>query len=205
MTDPLLSLPVVDFTSGALRHRLQFGGGRGQDLPRAVGMKHGKCPRIIDATAGQGKDAFLLASLGSEIVMIERSDAMHDLLANALIKAHAAGGIYQEIATRMTLVHGDSITLIPQMAEQIEAEVIVVDPMHPPRKKSALVNGDMRKIQALVGTDPDQKQLIETAIANAQKRVVVKWPTKADRLPGLRAPSHQITGKAISFDVFMVG
>ena len=63
----------------------------------------------------------------------------------------------------------------------------------------------MQKIQALVGTDPDQRQLIETALGVAQKRVVVKWPTKAARLEGLRAPSHQIIGKAISFDVFMTG
>ena len=205
MTEAQNALPVVDFTSGAVRHRLQFGGGRGQDLPRAAGLKQGKCPQIIDATAGQGKDAFLLASLGAKVTLIERVDAMHDLLANALIKAAAAGGIYQEIAARMTLLHGDSITLIPHVAEEIKAEIIVVDPMHPPRKKSALVNGDMRKIQALVGTDPDQKQLIETALSHAQKRVVVKWPTKAARLEGLRPPSHQVTGKAISFDVFMVG
>lgn len=196
----MIDLPSCDFTSGAVRHRLQFGGGRGQDLPKAVGMKKGLSPSIIDATAGQGKDAFLLASLGSLVTLIERVDVMHDLLANALIKAKAAGGIYQEIAERMTLIHGDSISLLPSLT----AEVIVIDPMHPERKKSALVNGDMRKIQKLVGSDPDQKSLIETALTCAQKRVVVKWPTKADRLAGLRAPSHQITGKAISFDVFMV-
>ncbi len=56
---------------------------------------------------GKAKMPSCLHQLGSEIVMIERSDAMHDLLANALIKAQAAGGIYQEIAARMTLLHGD--------------------------------------------------------------------------------------------------
>ncbi len=201
MTD----LPSCDFTTGAVRHRLQFGGGRGQDLPKAVGMKNGLCPTIIDATAGQGKDAFLLASLGSHVTMIERSDKMHQMLADALIKAQNTGGIYAEITSRMRLLHGNSIDLLPTLS----ADVIVVDPMHPARKKSALVNGDMQKIQALVGTDPDQRDLIETALKTAletaAKRVVVKWPTKAERLDGLPAPSHQIIGKAISFDVFMVG
>ena len=194
-------LPQIDFTAGAVRHRLFFGGGKGQDLPKAVGLKSGRLPQVIDATAGQGKDAFLLASLGCHVTLIERSDIMYEMLETALAKARQAGGRYQEIAERMHLIHGDSITLLPTLA----AEVIVIDPMHPPRKKSALVNGDMQQIQKIVGTDPDQKQLIETALKTAQKRVVVKWPSKADRLTGLPTPSHQITGKAITFDVFMIG
>ena len=52
-----------DFVQGAVNHRLRFGGGRGQHLPKAVGMKGGQLPTIIDATAGLGRDAFLLASL----------------------------------------------------------------------------------------------------------------------------------------------
>ena len=47
-----------DFVQGAVNHRLLFGGGRGQDLPKAVGMKGGQSPSIIDATAGLGRDAF---------------------------------------------------------------------------------------------------------------------------------------------------
>jgi 16S rRNA (guanine1516-N2)-methyltransferase len=53
---------ACDFVGGAVGHRLRFGGGRGQALPRAVGMKGGHTPRIVDATAGLGRDAFLLAS-----------------------------------------------------------------------------------------------------------------------------------------------
>ena len=190
---------LCDFIGGAVRHRMRYGGGRKQDLPKAVGMKHGKSPSIIDATAGQGKDAFLLASLGADVTLIERSDTMHAMLADALDLARKEGGIYEEICGRMTLIHGDAITLLPQLT----AEVIYIDPMHPPRKKSALVNGDMQKIQEIVGTDPDQKDLIETAFAHASNRVVLKWPAKAARLTGLRPPSHQIIGKTISFDVFM--
>lgn len=190
---------LCDFLGGAVRHRLLYGGGRKQDLPKAVGMKNGKSPSIIDATAGQGKDAFLLASLGATVTLIERADIMHTMLADALAAAQKAGGIYSEICGRMTLIHGDAIELLPQLT----AEVVYIDPMHPPRKKSALVNGDMQKIQEIVGTDPDQKTLIETALETASNRVVLKWPAKAARLVGLRVPSHQIIGKTISFDVFM--
>ncbi len=192
---------LCDFLGGAVRHRMLYGGGRKQDLPKAVGMKNGKSPSIIDATAGQGKDAFLLASLGAAVTLIERSDTMHGMLADALARARDAGGIYEDICDRMTLIHGDSIELL----HQLSAEVVYIDPMHPPRKKSALVNGDMQKIQEIVGADPDQKDLIETAFKAASNRVVLKWPAKAARLDGLRQPSHQITGKTITFDVFMTG
>jgi len=189
-----------DFVHGAVNHRLLFGGGRGQDLPKAVGMRAGQCPHIIDATAGLGRDAFLLASLGSSVTLIERSDVMHGLLADGMKAARDAGSPHKDIIDRMTLIHGDSIQLLPQM----RADVVVIDPMHPPRKKSALVKGEMRAIRDIVGVDDDQLCLIETALAMASKRVVVKWPAKAPPLDGLKKCSHQIIGKSIRFDVFML-
>ena len=188
-----------DFLKGAVNHRLRFGGGRGQSLPRAVGMKGGLLPSIIDATAGLGRDAFLLAALGSKVTLIERSNIMHALLADGMNAARKAGGRYEEIIDRMTLIYGDSISLLPQM----KADVVVIDPMHPPRQKSALVKGEMRAIRAIVGVDDDQGRLIETAMGTASKRVVVKWPAKTAALDVLQPPSHQIIGKSIRFDVFM--
>ena len=190
-----------DFVQGAVNHRLRFGGGRGQHLPKAVGMKGGQSPTIIDATAGLGRDAFLLASLGSKVTLIERSQAIHGLLAAGMEAARQAGGQHKDIIDRMTLIHGDSIVLLPQM----QADVVLVDPMHPPRQKSALVKAEMRAIRDIVGVDEDQRLLIETALAMATKRVVLKWPAKAAPLVGLRQSSHQIIGKSIRYDVFMTG
>ena len=188
-----------DFVGGAVNHRLLYGGGRGQDLPKAVGMKAGKTPDIVDATAGLGRDAFLLASLGSQVTLIERSDIMHTLLQDGLKAASNAGGLHAEIASRMTLIHGDAIDLLPAMSP----EVVLVDPMHPPRQKSALVKADLRAIRDIVGTDDDQLTLIQTALAAASKRVVLKWPAKAKPLAGLQPCTHQIIGKSVRFDVFM--
>jgi 16S rRNA (guanine1516-N2)-methyltransferase len=188
-----------DFVGGAVNHRLHYGGGRGQDLPKAVGMKAGKTPSVIDATAGLGRDAFLLASLGSQVTLIERSDIMHTLLQDGLKAASNAGGLHAEIANRMTLIHGDAIDLLPAM----NPEVVLVDPMHPPRQKSALVKADLRAIRDIVGTDDDQLTLIQTALAAASKRVVLKWPAKAKPLAGLQPCTHQIIGKSVRFDVFM--
>ena len=188
-----------DFLHGTLNYRLRFGGGRGQHLPKAVGMKGGQSSTIIDATAGLGRDAFLLASLGSQVTLIERSDAIHELLAAGMEAARQAGGRHRDIIDQMTLIHGDSIALLPHM----HADVVLVDPMHPPRQKSALVKAEMRAIRDIVGVDEDQRLLVETALAMAAKRVVLKWPAKAAPLKGLRPASHQIIGRSIRYDVFM--
>lgn len=191
--------PTVDFTSGALAHRLKYGGGKGQPIWRALGFKPGHEMRVVDATAGLGRDSFVFASLGAEVTMIERSPQMYAVLQEALAKAHEAGGIFAEIAARMTLIHGDSKELLPGLAP----DVIYVDPMHPPRKSTASVKKDLKQVRSLVGADPDAADLMAVALAAARKRVVLKWPRKADQMAGIRAPSHQIIGKSTRYDVYV--
>ena len=188
-----------DFVGGAVQHRLRFGGGRGQDLPKAAGLKLGINPHIVDATAGLGRDAFLLASLGATVTMIERSADMHALLHDGMARALDMGGVTAEIINRMTLIHGDSIQLLPGLSP----EIVLVDPMHPPRNKSALVKAEMRQIRAIVGVADDQNRLMQTALTHALRRVVLKWPAKAAPMTGIPPASHQIVGKSVRYDVFM--
>lgn len=191
---------IVDFVGGAVGHRLRSGAGRGQALPKAAGFSKGRTPRVVDATAGLGRDAFLLASLGAEVTLIERSAEMYAHLAEGIERAKAEGGVYAEIASRMTLLHGDSRELL----RTLDPEVVVVDPMHPPRHSTALVKKEMRVLREVVGSDPDQMELMEIALASASKRVVLKWPIRAAPMAGIRAPSHQIAGKNTRYDVFMI-
>lgn len=190
---------VCDFVGGPVGHRFRSGGGRGQALPKAIGLKSGINPIVVDATAGLGRDSFLLASLGLHVTLIERNKEMHQHLKRGLDKARNTSDEYRELIDRMTLLYGDAKDIIPSL----EPDVILVDPMHPERKKSALVKKEMRMIREIVGTDPDAKELVEVALEHAKKRVVLKWPMKADFIQGLRMPSHQITGKSTRYDVFI--
>lgn len=190
---------VVDFVGGKVGFRLRSGEGKNQALAKAVGLNKGKMPKVIDATAGLGRDAFLLASLGVSVSLIERSPVMHQHLVEGMERAKAEGGIYAEIMERMTLLHGNSIELIPTL----QADVIVVDPMHPPRGNTALVKQEMRVLREVVGADTDQEDLMKVALAHARSRVVLKWPIKAEPMAGIRKPSHQIVGKSTRWDVFM--
>ena len=191
----------VDFVSGAVAHRLRFGGGRGQALAKAMGLRAGKTPMIVDATAGLGRDSFLLASLGAQVTMIERSEKMHVLLAQGMKRASQKGGEFREIVSRMTLLKGDARDLLVGLS----AEAILIDPMHPPRNNSALVKRELRQVREIVGNDDDASDLVQVALNHAFNRVVVKWPAKADPIPGIRACSHQIIGKSTRYDVFMLG
>jgi len=190
---------TCDFTTGAIAHRLRFGGGRNQALPKAAGFTRGRTPDIIDATAGLGRDAFLLASLGAHVTLIERSAEVHNALREGLEQAKDGPADIAKIISRMTLISGDAKEVLPDL----EAPVILVDPMHPPRRGSALVKREMRELRQLVGADMDAFELMCTALKVATNRVVLKWPLRADPMPGLQAPSHQITGKTTRYDVFM--
>ena len=190
----------VDFVSGAVAHRLRFGGGRGQALAKAMGLRAGKTPMIVDATAGLGRDAFLLASLGAQVVLIERSEEMHSLLVQGMKRAVQEGGEFREIIGRMTLMKGDAKDLLPELS----GEAILIDPMHPPRNNSALVKRELRQVREIVGTDDDACDLVRVALETARNRVVLKWPAKADPINGIRSCSHKILGKSTRYDVFMV-
>lgn len=191
----------IDFVMGAVAHRLRFGGGRGQDIAKAMGFRKGNTPTIIDATAGLGRDSFLLASLGAQVTMIERSEKMHMLLELGMERAFNEGGQFREIIERMKLLKGDAKDIIPTLT----AEAILIDPMHPERKNSALVKQDLRQVRDIVGSDEDAADLVRLAIMHAQKRVVLKWPAKADPIEGVQKCSHQILGKTTRYDVFMTG
>ena len=162
-------------------------------------MKNGKTPDVVDATAGLGRDAFLLASLGANVTLIERSAIMHKLLREGMERAAGESAEIAEIIARMTLLHGDAKDLLPKLSP----EVILVDPMHPPRGKSALVKKQMRQIREIVGIDGDSVDLMNVALDCASNRVVLKWPARAELMTGIRAPSHQIMGKSTRYDVFM--
>ena len=187
------------FIEGPILHRLKYGKGRGQNLAKAVGMKFNKNRTIIDATAGLGYDAFILASLGANVTLIERSRQIYDLLKEGISEAKLYGGEISKIVNRMDLLFGDSKNILPS----ISPEVILIDTMYKDRKKSALVKNNMRLVREVVGSDPDYIDLINVALNCASKRVVIKQPRYAEPLKDIKTCSHQILGKTIRYDVYI--
>jgi 16S rRNA (guanine1516-N2)-methyltransferase len=189
----------LDFAGGAVGYRFRRGGERGHPLVKAAGLKKDRFPVIVDATAGLGRDAFLLASAGANVTMLERSAEVHELLKNALARAAAESPELAEVTSRMTLIHGDARHLLPALAP----DVVIVDPMHPPRRNTALVKEEMRLLSGIVGADEDSDELMRIALASARERVILKWPLRAAALLAAPKPSHQFAGKTVRYEVFL--
>ena len=107
----------VDFLSGALAHRRQYGGGRGQAIAKAIGLKQGMpVPSVLDATAGLGKDAYILACLGCNITLIERSPFVAELVKDAIDRAEDDEAFQDILKRGFTLVQVDAIDHMQHLA-----------------------------------------------------------------------------------------
>lgn len=192
----------VDFAEGANAHRQKFGGGKGQAIAKAVGLNKGATPSVFDATAGMGKDAFVLASLGCQVTLVERQDAIFALLTDGFRRALASEDL-PWFTERMSLIHSSSHQALEKaIAEKKQYDVVYLDPMFPHREKSAAVKKDMALFQTFVGSDNDADQLLPLAMQLATKRVVVKRPDYAPFL-NEQTPSSQIKTKKNRFDLYV--
>ncbi|WP_122555488.1 class I SAM-dependent methyltransferase [Pseudomonas viridiflava] len=189
----------VDFVEGAVAHRRLFGGGTGQMIAKAVGIQPGIRPSVLDATAGLGKDAFVLASLGCEMSLIERQPIIAALLEDGLSRGRHDRDV-GSIIGQMRLLTGNSIELIRNWQGEAP-QVIYLDPMFPHREKTALVKKEMRLFRPLVGDDMDAPALLEAALALATHRVVVKRPRKAPCIDGPK-PGYALDGKSSRYDIY---
>jgi 16S rRNA (guanine1516-N2)-methyltransferase len=200
-TGPKRPGPVrADFVSGAVAHRRQFGGGTGQLIARACGIKSGIRPTIVDATAGLGRDAFVLATLGCQVHMLERSSVVHALLAAGLEQALSVPDL-AETLQRMTLERADGRTWLQKCPEQQQPDLVYLDPMFPHTDKKAQVKKEMLAFRELVGQDTDDAELLAAALEAARCRVVVKRARKAPAITGQK-PSYSLEGKSSRYDIY---
>lgn len=186
----------VDFVGGTAQQRRKFGGGVGQELARAVGLKGGHRPQVTDISAGLGRDAFVLASLGCTVQLIERNPVVWALLQNGLERA-AQDSEVAEITARMTLHLGSAQHWLPEL----NSEVIYFDPMYPAKRKAALPKKEMRLFHGIVGSDQDSAEVLQFARQYA-RRVTVKRPAGAESVGNLK-PQAQISSKNTRFDIYL--
>jgi len=194
----------IDFVGGAMGYRSASGRASHEMLVKAAGLTVYKPMRLLDATAGLGRDAWLLASLGYSIDLVERSPVLVLMLADALQRAELddeAGAV----ARRLRLLQVDArerLTSLKNLPDE-RPDIIFIDPMFPERRKSAKVKKEMQLLQQLLGHDDEADTLLPLALQVAKKRVVVKRPRLAPALAQLD-PSWQLTGKSHRFDIYQL-
>ncbi len=198
---------LVEFTEGSVDHRRKFGGGKGQMIAKAVGIKSGCYPHVLDATAGLGKDSFVLASLGCPVTLLERSPIVQVLLQDGLMRALSFAREQDPellvVLQRMQLITQDSGAYLASLDASALPDVIYLDPMFPERNKSADVKKEMAAFHDIVGKDEDADSLLPLALERVNYRVVVKRPRKAPFLNN-QTPSYQLEGKSSRYDIYTI-
>lgn len=194
----------IDFVDGKAKHRRQYGGGKNQPLPKSCGLDKHPEWTILDATAGLGKDAFVLASLGAEIILCEQHPALYGLLADGLDRA-AQNQDTADITGRMTCVHQNSVDYLNKCRSSADKlpDVIYLDPMYPGRKKSAKIKKEMQILQHLTTHIEGNDELLTAALKAAIHRVVVKRPKSAPTLSD-KPVSYTVSSVNTRYDVYVI-
>jgi len=182
----------VDFSAGKMRWRRK----QSERLHRALGINAERQPTIIDATAGLGQDAFVMAHQGSTVTLLEKNPLVYIILRDGIQQAATAGEL---AAQHMTAIHADAIPYLLNIKKS--PQVIYLDPMFPQHRKSAKNKKEMQVLQTLAGNSNEAEGLLEVALEAAINRVVVKRPLKAVPYAGSK-PDFAISGKNIRYDVY---
>jgi 16S rRNA (guanine1516-N2)-methyltransferase len=175
------------------------------DLIRALGWKAG-VRRVVDATAGLGRDACALAAFGFDVVAIERAPRMQALWRDALARYGPP---------RLRLVENDATRFLEAVAGTDDApDAVFLDPMYPDVERKALQQRELRLIRTAVSADDghpdhiavdsvqqDNAALFAAAMRAARMRVVVKRPRWATPLGG--TPTHTWEGASTRFDLYV--
>lgn len=176
-----------------------------QPLIRAMGKARGL---VVDATAGLGGDAFLIAAAGFGVVALERNALLAQMLADEVARVRRCGSqAHRSAAERMQVIHADSIDALAERSPSLpwvadRPVAVLMDPMYPQDPSAtALAAKPIRVVRTLVGDDPDQRVLFDAARACSPGRIVVKRPHSAT--PLVQGPDLDFAGKLTRLDVYL--
>ncbi|MDR1057034.1 MAG: class I SAM-dependent methyltransferase [Coxiellaceae bacterium] len=193
----------VDFLAPSINYRIKYGGGKKQLIARAIGIKNQQGLSVIDATAGLGIDAFVLASLGCEVMMLERSPIISVLLEDGLERLKKNSQINNYKINLHTTQSIDYINKVLQGRFK-KPDIIYLDPMYPKRTNSALNKKTMGVLHELVGDDNDAPQMLGAALKCAKNRVIIKRPRHADYLGKLEPNLQLSSGGSSRYDIYFI-
>jgi 16S rRNA (guanine1516-N2)-methyltransferase len=197
----------IDFNDVNHQSRSFFGCPQRSLLAKAIGYHRNKSPlHVLDCTAGFGQDAYLIASLGYSVTLIERSPFMAALLYDGIQRAKI-NSLTLKISTRLHCVYGDSLNYLQLLPPKSFPDIIYLDPMFEKSKKAALPKKSMQILQALLSDDETNTiALLDASLKVAKKRVILKRPRHDHQRKKLNLPNPNMTykGKAYRFDVYWV-
>ncbi len=191
----------LDFTDPRLQRRAAGTTVRRDPLARAVGLHRRPGTAVVDATAGLGRDGWILAHLGARVAWVEASPTLAVLLRGALDRAANEPGL-SATAQRLALHPGDLRQVLGELPAA-EREVVYLDPMYPSGTTRGGVGREAQALRQLHGgtAGATDGELLAAAREHATRQVVVKRPQRAHPVDG-PAPARSVPGRAIRFDIY---
>lgn len=248
----------IDFcpsSSSSLGKRFSNTGG--EMLLKAVAMsKYGDASNgavVCDLCAGFGQDSMILASHSNlkKLFMVERDPIVGILLHDAVRRLNLIAEMSdctdsgmnnhrsraRTLAKRLHLKLDDSMSFCKEMLQLDKTnssainrpDICYLDPMFPPRTKSAAVKKNMQILHGLFQTNRtmsedrkrsiEERELLRVALSLAKSRVVVKRPANApalgddkkiidpseiDSSDTIPLPSFHLKGSVNRFDIYLI-
>ena len=145
--------------------------------------------RVLDATAGWGADGLALARLGCRVRMLEANPLVYVMLDDRLRRSGAdVETEWADARARMPDLQGDGF------------DIVYLDPMFPPRNKTALPARPLQVLREIVGNEaPDASEMLALARRCASSRVVMKQRAHG---PAVGEPDWRVAGRTVRFDVY---
>jgi len=188
---------------------------------------------IYDLTAGLGQDSLVMALNGAhEVHMVEKDPIVAALLTDAMRRLNLLSTLQGldsraeqaiEMSRKLHLHCGEGTEVLKDLLSSgthPPPDVVYLDPMFPPRKKTAKVKKEMKILHSLLDTQNsgkvatveekrlhDELHLLEESMMAATRKVVVKRPSNATPLGGHLSPfrvSYVIEGSVNRWDVYVV-
>lgn len=173
-------------------------------LWRACGLDQGR-RRIVDATAGLGRDtALLLQGLESHLIDASSPPSLTICERDPLLRAMLFSEVLR-IRTKVGLRLVDEARSILGEAnreDEDQPEVVYLDPMFESHRSSALPKQDLQMLRSWCHPPSidDTAQLVNQARRLATHRVVVKRGAKDPEV--VSSPLHAVRGRSVRFDIY---
>ncbi|WP_343152724.1 class I SAM-dependent methyltransferase [Buchnera aphidicola] len=188
----------VDFTKNSISYRAKLATKKNEAIAKAIGIKKNYFPFVLDATAGLGKDAFILSKLGCKVHMFERNPIVALLLFDGLERGYNDLKINSWLKKRLFLSYSSSFKMKNILLQQ--PDVIYLDPMFAIKKK-ALSKKEINLLKLFVGNDSDAIDLLSFSFCYAKHRIVIKRPRSLPPFFSEKIVNSIITNK-YRFDIY---
>lgn len=182
----------VDFLSYSLQNRLPSL--REEAIVKACGVKNKGAIKILDLTAGWGSDAFMLASSGANVTLVERDPIVFLLLEDGIRR------LLEVMPYGMQAINIDAMEYLDSYS--LDFDVIYLDPIRKLQNSNAKNKKEMEMLRSIIQKDQHYENLLNKILTIPNKKVVLKLGKK-EILESRLKPNFIIKGTNTKFLVFL--